>query len=168
MRVVLVLVLAVLGMSRIVDASPRATAAVELRLHRGDTAQDEVPHYGLSPSIVLGGGFSITPDLEIVASLAAAKVSAVWENIGGIASGFLGARTRIHRAGWRAAIALGVAFPLDRSIPAPDCFMPDQGPGDSMVLAFGGNPACWDRSAYRRAALHRGGWDIWMWAPDCG
>jgi hypothetical protein len=44
--------------------------------------------------------------------------------------------------------------------------MPEHAGGDSLVLDYGTSPACWDRSAYRRAMLHRGGWAMWMWAPD--
>jgi hypothetical protein len=68
--------------------------------------------------------------------------------------------------GWIAELDAGLAFPLDRSIPAADCFPEPASGGDSMVLSYGENTSCWDRSAYRRAALHRGAWDVWLWAPD--
>lgn len=148
------------------DPGDHGSAGMELRLHRGDTAQDEVAHYGLYPSVVAGGSVTVRPRLEIVGAFAAAKVSAVWENIGGVANGMLGARTRFALPAGRIAATVGVAFPLASSIPTPDCFEPGTGPGDSLVLAYGDNTACWDRSAHRRAALHRGAWDIWMWAPD--
>ncbi|CAN5852329.1 hypothetical protein BH11MYX3_BH11MYX3_04350 [soil metagenome] len=144
----------------------RGSVFVDLRLHVGDTEQDEVAHYGLSPSIILGGSIVLGRGFEIAASLAAAKLSASWENIGGLANGLLELQRTVRGRSWRAMVSAGLAFPLDRSLPAPECFEPDRGPGDSLVLSYGTSTACWDRSAYRRAALHRGAWDIWMWAPD--
>ncbi|MBL9015145.1 MAG: hypothetical protein JNL83_13260 [Myxococcales bacterium] len=154
---------------------PRASASVDLRLHVGDSEQDEVPHYGLYPSLVLGGTFRLHEVLQLEASVAAAKVTATWENIGGLANGYLGARLLLDpppdffpEGGYmyRWTIAAGVTLPLDRSLPGADCFMPEHAGGDSLVLDYGTNTACWDRSAYRRAMLHRGGWATWMWAPD--
>jgi hypothetical protein len=151
------------------DAEPppgrRGDAYLELRLHPGDTGQDEVVHPGLFPSVVLGGSVAVRRDLDLGIAIAATKVSAEWENIGGLASGALEVRKRLRRPGWNAVVTGGLTFPLDRSIPAARCF-PAAQPADSLVLSYGNDPGCWDRSAYRRAALHRGAWDIWMWAPD--
>jgi hypothetical protein len=161
------LVLLALGSGvAVAEPPPRGSAALELRLHRADTEQDEVEHLGFYPSIVVGGSVRVGETIEVTAALAAARRSAVWENIGGLGNGFVAGRLHLAGAGWKGLVAAGLAFPLDRSIPAPDCFEPDQGPGDSLVYSYGENTACWDRSAYRRAALHRGAWDIWMWAPD--
>lgn len=165
MRAVVVIALTLTASSAAAEPGQHGSAGFELRLHRGDTEQDEVAHYGFYPSIVVDGSVQVGGGIEIAAAVAAAKVSAVWENIGGVANGMLSARTRLVRPAWIAELEAGVAFPLDRSIPAPDCF-PEQDDGDSMVLAYGDQPACWDRSAYRRAALHRGAWDVWLWAPD--
>ncbi len=165
----LALTLAVAPSAAHADPGDHGSAGAELRLHRADTQQDEVPHHGLYPSIIVSGSATVLPRLEIVAAVAAARVSAVWENIGGVANGMLGARTRLDVPALRGRVVAtaGVAFPLDSSIPEADCYMPDHpGGGDSLVLRFGDNPGCWDRSAHRRAALHRGAWDIWMWAPD--
>src|SRR5688572_10273722 len=165
MRATLVIALTLAASSAAAEPGQHGSAGFELRLHRGDTEQDEVAHYGFYPSIVVDGSVQVGGGIEIAAAVAAAKVSAVWENIGGVANGMLSARTRILRPAWIAELEAGVAFPLDRSIPAPDCF-PEQDDGDSMVFAYGDEPACWDRSAYRWAALHRGAWDVWLWAPD--
>ena len=165
MRAGVVIVLTLAASSAAAEPGERGSAGFELRLHRGDTEQDEVAHYGYYPSIVVDGSARVGGGIEIAAAVAAAKVSAVWENIGGVANAMLSARTRLARPAWIAELEAGVAFPLDRSIPAPDCF-PEQDDGDSMVFAYGDETACWDRSAYRRAALHRGAWDIWLWAPD--
>jgi hypothetical protein len=165
MRAVLVIALMLVASSAAAGPGEHGSAGFELRLHRGDTEQDEVAHDGLYPSIVVDGSARVGGGIEIAAAVAAAKVSAVWENIGGVANGMLSARARLTRAAWLAELEAGVAFPLARSIPAPDCF-PAQDDGDSLVLAYGEETACWDRSAYRRAALHRGAWDIWLWAPD--
>jgi len=155
---------------------PRASTTVDLRLHVGDSEQDEVPHYGLFPSLVLGGTYRLAEVVQLEAAVAAAKVTATWENIGGFANGYLGARLLLDPPPdffaepnymYRWTISAGVTLPLDRSIPGAACFMPEHaGGGDSLVLDYGTNPACWDRSAYRRAMLHRGGWNMWMWAPD--
>lgn len=154
---------------------PRASATLDLRLHVGDSEQDEVAHYGLFPSVVLGGTFRLFQTLQVEAAIAAAKITATWENIGGLANGYLGARLLLdppptffpegnYQNRW--TITAGVTVPLDRSLPAADCFMPEHGGGDSLALDYGTNTSCWDRSAYRRAMLHRGGWNMWMWAPD--
>lgn len=146
-------------------AARRGSFEIELRMHNGESSQDEVPEKSLYPSVVVAGSVAIRDDLEVVAQIAGARTSAEWENIGGLASGLIGARTRIARDGMRGHIGGGITIPLDYSIPEADCFPPRQG-GDSQVLTFGDDTGCWDRSAYRRAAIHRGGWDIWLWAPD--
>jgi hypothetical protein len=158
--------LAVLAAASNAAAEPRGSATAELRIHPGDTEQDEVAHYGLFPSLVLGGGYRITDDIEVAASIAVAKISATWENIGGLANGFVEGRWRSSFGAVDFVVGAGLAFPLDYSLPGARCFMPEKPGGDSLVLDFGTNPACWDRSAYRRASLHRGGWNMWMWAPD--
>ena len=66
---------------------PRASASADLRLHVGDSEQDEVAHYGLFPSLVLGGTFRLHEVVQLEAAVAAAKVTATWENIGGLAAG---------------------------------------------------------------------------------
>ncbi|MBA3464823.1 MAG: hypothetical protein H0T46_33120 [Deltaproteobacteria bacterium] len=158
--------LALLAAAGTAAAEPRGGASAELRMHVGDTEQDEVVHPGLFPSLVLGGGYRLTDDIEVAAAFAAAKISATWENIGGLANGFVEGKWATTVGDVRLVIGAGVAFPLDYSIPAADCFMPEKPGGDSLVLDFGTNTACWDRSAYRRAAIHRGGWNMWLWAPD--
>lgn len=164
-RAVIAIMVTLAASSAAAEPGEHGSAGFELRLHRGDTEQDEVAHYGYYPSIVVDGSARVGGGIEVAAAVAAARVSAVWENIGGVANGMLSARMRLARPAWIAELEAGVAFPLDRSIPAPDCF-PEQEDGDSLVLAYGEETACWDRSAYRRAALHRGAWDIWLWAPD--
>lgn len=155
--------LLVVGPAGVARADSRGAAFADLCLHVGDTEQGEVAHYGLFPSIVLGGRFGIDARFEIEAAVAAAKTSAVWENIGGVATGYLGGRVRLGKL----TLGAGATLPIDRSLPAADCFMPEHAGGDdSLVLDYGTRPACWDRSAYRRAMLHRGGWNAWLWAPD--
>ncbi len=166
MRAVLVSAALVLCSTAAAADPARGSVFVDLRLHVGDTQQDEVAHYGLSPSIIFGGSFVLGRGFEIAASLAAAKLSASWENIGGLANGLIEIRRTVRGPSWRTMVSAGIAFPLDHSLPTPQCFEPDRGPGDSLVFSYGTRTACWDRSAYRRAALHRGAWDIWMWAPD--
>ena len=104
MRAVLVLV----ALSGAAAADPRGSASAELRMHVGDSEQDEVAHYGLFPSLVLGGTFAVTEDIDVEAAFAAAKVTATWENIGGLANGYLGAR---HRRG-SLTFGAGVTLPL--------------------------------------------------------
>lgn len=154
--------LALLAASGTAAAEPRGSANVELRMHVGDTEKDEVVHPGLFPSIVLGGRFGVTDIIEVEAMLAAATISAQWENIGGVATAYLGGRVRLGAV----TLAAGVVAPTDYSIPAPACFMPELDPGATLVLDYGTNTSCWDRSAYRRAMIHRGGWNAWLWAPD--
>ncbi len=114
---------------------------------------------------MVSGNVKLAAGVDLGLALAAAKVSAQWENIGGLANGLLEVRKHVTSARWTAVVSAGVAVPLDRSIPAADCFPVPAG-GDSMVLSYGSDSSCWDRSAYRRAALHRGAWDMWMWTPD--
>ena len=166
MRAVAVIALTLAASSAAAEPGEHGSAGFELRLHRGDTEQDEVEHVGFYPSIVVDGSAQVGGGIEIAAAVAAARTSAVWENIGGVANGMLSARTRLARPAWIAEIEAGIAFPLDRSIPAPDCFPEPENGGDSLVFSYGEDTSCWDRSAYRRAALHRGAWDIWLWAPD--
>lgn len=142
---------------------PAAELWLELRAHLGDSEQDEVVHPGLFPSLVLGAAARVAPRWHVEVALSYAKVTAQWENIGGPGVAYLGAR---HRRG-AAILAAGATAPLGADLPAPACFStPPQTGGDSQTYRFNDDPACWDRSAYRRAALHRGMWNAWLWAPD--
>ena len=130
---------------------PRASATMDLRLHVGDTEQDEVAHYGLYPSVVLGGTFRLAQILRLEAAIAAAKVSATWENIGGLANGYLGARLLLDpppsffpEGGYqnRWTIAAGVTLPLDRSptrrMKRPSCS--SSAPRSAIASHRGGAP----------------------------
>jgi hypothetical protein len=144
-----------------VEQELRHTTWVDLRVSPADAERDEVAHYGLYPSLILGQRLYVGRGFSAEAAVSAAKVTAVWENIGGVGTAYLGGR-QDFAAGWLAA---GITLPLDYSLPPAGCY-PDQPSGDSLTYAYGQNRSCWDRSAYRRAALNRGFWNAWMWAPD--
>ena len=80
MRATLVIALTLAASSAAAEPGQHGSAGFELRLHRGDTEQDEVAHYGFYPSIVVDGSVQVGGGIEIAAAVAAAKVSAVWEN----------------------------------------------------------------------------------------
>jgi len=148
-----------------VEQTPRNTTWVDLRISQADNGKGDEPQYGLFslyPSIILGHRLYVGRGLSGEAAVSAADETARWENIGGIGTAYLGGR-QDFAAGWLAA---GTTLPLDHSLPAAAGCERDAPPGDSLTYAFGPDTGCWDRSAYRRAALHRGFWNAWMWAPD--
>lgn len=145
----------------------RWEAMVDLTVHVGEKAQDDPPPLGVFPSLIVGGRWYVGPRLDVSARVAGSAAVATWENISGLANGFVGVGYRGASDGWPYRLGLGVTVPLDRSLPTPDCYeRRDEPPGDSLVYEYAGGGQCWDRSALRRASLNRGGWDMWMWAPD--
>ena len=143
------------------EQGPRHSTWVDLRVSYSDADRDEVPHYGFYPSIILGQRSSVGRGFSAEAAVSAAYRTAVWENIGGIGTAYFGAR-KDYAAGWLAA---GITVPLAYSLPPAECY-PEQPSGNSLTYAYGPETGCWNRSAYRRAALNRGYWNAWMWAPD--
>lgn len=67
--------------------------------------------------------------------------------------------------GWRWRAGLGLTLPLATVGTIRD--FPMDFAGDSLVYsATTEDEDTWDYSAYRRAAMNRGDWNLWMWAPD--
>jgi hypothetical protein len=141
----------------------RHSTWVDLRVWYADTGEgDDEAHYGLFPSIILGQRLYVGRGFSAEAAVSAVSRTARWENIGGMGTAYFGAR-KDYAHGWLAA---GTTVPLDPSLPRANMCYPGQPSGNSLTYAYGPDTGCWDRSAYRRAALHRGYWNAWMWAPD--
>ena len=140
-------------------------ATSELSLKLGETKQDEVAHRGLFASLILGGHYEALPWLDVALDLAATKASADWEEVSGLSTAALSAHAKGTRSGWRWRAGLGVTLPLATVGTIPD--FPMDVRGDSLVYsATTEDQDTWDYSAYRRAAMNRGDWNLWMWAPD--
>ena len=140
-------------------------ATSELSLKLGETKKDEVSHRGVFASLILGGRYEALPWLDLALDLSATKASADWEEVSGLSTAALSAHVHGERDGWRWRAGLGMTLPLAKVGTIPD--FPMDFKGDSLVYsATTDDEDTWDYSAYRRAAMNRGDWNMWMWAPD--
>jgi hypothetical protein len=140
-------------------------ATTEVSLKIGETQQDEVSHPGVFASLVLGGRYEALPWLDIAVDLSATKASADWEDVSGLSTAAASAHAHGTSAGLRWRVGLGITLPLARVGTIRD--FPMDFKGDSLVYsATTDDEDTWDYSAYRRAAMNRGDWNMWMWAPD--
>ena len=140
-------------------------ATSELSLKLGETRKDEVSHRGVFASLVLGGEYEVLPWLDVALDLAATKASADWEEVSGLSTAALAVHAHGMQRGWRWRAGLGVTLPLAKVGTIRD--FPMDFTGDSLVYsATTDDEDTWDYSAYRRAAMNRGDWNLWMWAPD--
>lgn len=152
----------------IVPALARAeppSATSELSLKIGEAEQDEGPTRGLFASLVLGGHYPVLPWLDVALEWSATKATATWEEVSGLSTAAPSASAHGVRGAWRWRAGLGVTLPLATVGTIHD--FPMDLTGDSLVYsATTEDQDTWDYSAYRRAAMNRGGWNLWLWAPD--
>jgi hypothetical protein len=140
-----------------------ATSDVSLKI--GETENDEVSHPGVFASLILGGRYEALPWLDVAIDLAATKASADWEDVSGLSTAALSTHVHGARDGWRWRVGAGITLPLAKVGTIRD--FPMDFTGDSLVYsATTDDEDTWDYSAYRRAAMNRGDWNMWMWAPD--
>jgi hypothetical protein len=140
-------------------------ATTEVSLKVGETKKDEVSHKGVFASLILGGRYEALPWLDISLDLAATKASADWEDVSGLSTAALSTHVHGAQRGWRWRAGIGITLPLAKVGTIRD--FPMDFKGDSLVYsATTDDEDTWDYSAYRRAAMNRGDWNMWMWAPD--
>ena len=140
-------------------------ATTDISLKVGESEKDEVSHPGVFASLILGGRYEALPWLDVAIDLSATKATADWEDVSGLSNAAVSAYVHGTNDGWRWRVGLGVTVPLATVGTIQD--FPMDFRGDSLVYsATTDDQDTWDYSAYRRAAMNRGDWNMWMWAPD--
>jgi hypothetical protein len=141
-----------------------ATGDLSLKIGEGRHSEGGEDR-SLFVSAIVGAKYAALPWLDVAVDLAATKATADWEEVSGLANAAVSATAHGTRDAVRWQVGAGVTIPLATVGTIRD--FPMDFEGDSLVYsATTEDEDTWDYSAYRRAAMNRGAWNLWMWAPD--
>lgn len=160
MRILFLLVI----LPTLAHADVVATGELSVKVGEGEQT-DSGEDRSLFVSAIVGGRYAVTPWLDAGLDLSATKATADWEEVSGLSNAALSAAAHGTYRGVRWRAGAGITLPLAKVGTIHD--FPMDFEGDSLVYsATTDDQDTWDYSAYRRAAMNRGNWNMWMWAPD--